>query len=321
MPKCRQLSKLPKAKSIKSVNVCEFSSVGMYLPFIPVPPQFSRTTPGSLAFLLGWGHTGRHQRPRFVDTSHPATKLPKSAYKTFPNFRNEEIAIRAVPKALLTEAEIPWPDPPYHYGPPLSWSEQSERLRKAKEVNGVDGKVEQMKIDSVDMSMACVVGKKGVHKNATVRAKTTRRLKTAVSLVISRGAYTYVNRKGDNPNDIRLAFEDSANTDPYQWISPGALRALFLPTDVDSRFLTASDWTYVFTPTLSIYRMPYPELVGILRSAFAFMLKKIKRIEAQWIGADTSVLSSVKSPPARKVYSFFVPRAVVIDCRCRRITD
>jgi hypothetical protein len=280
----------------------------MHLPFIPVPPQFSRTTPGSPSFILGWDQTSRYQRPRFVDTSHPATRLRRSAYYTlFPNFKTEEIAIRAVPKALLTKADFPWPDPPYHYAPAVSWSEQSERLQKAKEVDGVDGKVEQMKIDSVDMSMACVVGKKAVHKNATIRGKTTRRLKTAVSLVVSRGAYAYIKGKGDNPNALQLGFKDSASTDPYQWISPGAFPTLLLPAGLDSRFLTSSDWTYIFTPTLSIYRMPYPELVGILRNAFGSMLNRIKRTEAQWIDADASLLPSVESTPARKVYSFPVP--------------
>ena len=42
------------------------------------------------------------------------------------------------------------------------------------------------------------------------------------------------------------------------------------------------DWTYIITPTLSIYRMPYLELVLLLRTALRNLFDKGTIMERQW---------------------------------------
>ena len=43
------------------------------------------------------------------------------------------------------------------------------------------------------------------------------------------------------------------------------------------------EWTYVFIPTMSIYRMPYPEMVSLLRKALENIYTRAKVVEAKWV--------------------------------------
>lgn len=49
-----------------------------------------------------------------------------------------------------------------------------------------------------------------------------------------------------------------------------------------------TDWIYTFQPTLPIYRMPYPELVTLLRNAFGLLNLRTRAMEAKWV-ADATV--------------------------------
>ncbi|KIM82750.1 hypothetical protein PILCRDRAFT_820047 [Piloderma croceum F 1598] len=239
MHKCHELSRLPKAKSIKSI-------------------KFRRTTPGCVQELLGCRSP---EKTRLVDESHPAAKLRPR----YPRFSNAHITIRAFPKAVLGIPEVIWPDPPFNYLVDLKWSERLEALRKTAEEGEVADKNADLPIDKVNMSLTFVVGKKAVHKNAVVRKRIVRRIKTVISLIVTRGAD--VERIGDTCAVLKettgLILNNDANINPHQWIAPG--------------------WTYSIIPTLSIYRMPYPELVSILRDGLGAIHTKIGMLEARWI--------------------------------------
>jgi hypothetical protein len=156
-----------------------------------------------------------------MDQSHPGVVLPRAAYTTiFPRCSNANITIRAFPKALLKRPISLWPDPPYKYAPHVKWSEQLKRLRR----ENVEGEVwnvnadAKRKVDAVDMSMSFVLGKKAVHKSAPIRTRTTRRLKAAISLLVTRGVD--VRKTGKR---TRLVLNDDGNINRHQWFSPGSL--------------------------------------------------------------------------------------------------
>lgn len=89
--------------------------------------------------------------------------------------------MRATPKAALHMPEAKWPDPPYSPAPPRGPG--SPR---------------------VNMSLLKVVGKK-VHKDAVVRKKLANKMRLAVSLVVTRGAYAGVDKDGESI----LAFDEA----------------------------------------------------------------------------------------------------------------
>jgi hypothetical protein len=233
MRKCLELSKLSKARSVKSINVGTFYQLVYTFRSTQFFLQFRRTTPGSRNALLGWAPTNKRKAATPVDATHPAAGLPRRAYQSvFPHFANSHITVRVFPKALLTEPDTQWPDPPYHYAANVKWSEQLERL-KVKKVRDINA--EQMKSNSVDMSMACVVGKKSTHKSAVIRRHIVRKLKTAVSLIVCRGAYV---RQDDKQEDPPLFFAEETSVGPHEWISPGALlhHSHCLLRSIDSSF-------------------------------------------------------------------------------------
>ncbi|KZP16986.1 hypothetical protein FIBSPDRAFT_793610 [Athelia psychrophila] len=256
MQKCRELSKLPKARIAKSLN-------------------FHRTKPGTINGLLGYPLAfDPNKTSVLVDASHPAAKLPRSAYgKTFPRFQHPSINIRAFPKALIMTPATPWPDPPFPPAVTRKWSEQLEGLLAIpSEATGTvgysDTEVRNVQVESLDMAMVCIVGIKATHKSAVIRKKMITRLKTAVSLLATRGAQV----RGASS---RLTFEQDKHS-PEQWVSP--------------------DWLYTFQPTLSIYRMPYPELITLLRNALRMINTKTRALEAKWVAEATGQAYRSENP-------------------------
>ncbi|KAF7985994.1 hypothetical protein HWV62_41310 [Athelia sp. TMB] len=211
--------------------------------------NFHRTKPGTVSALLG-GHTPFDPRnpPVRLDPTHPAAR----ARTPFPRFASPALQVRAFPKALLTAPAAPWPDPPFAPARVRPWGAQLKRLLGEGEGEG------EVRGVSLDMAMVCIVGIRATHKSAVVRKKIAARLKTAVGLVATRGAQRgaaqgLVFREGERP--------------PEEWVSP--------------------DWIYTFLPTLAVYRMPYPELVTLLRAALDGINAKKRVLEAKWVADAT----------------------------------
>jgi hypothetical protein len=178
---------------------------------------------------MGW-HAHKHKTTQLVDESHPAAKLlPKTA--AFPRFSNAHIKIHAFPKAVLRMPDVTWPNPPYDYLVDLKWSERLEASQKTVEEGEVGdvntdlpGLKIDKKIDFVNMSLGFTIGKKTVHKSAVVRSKIVRKLKTAISLIVTRGAdVDHISDVFVGLNESRLILNNDANIDPHQWILPGTL--------------------------------------------------------------------------------------------------
>ncbi|KAF7972132.1 hypothetical protein HWV62_18860 [Athelia sp. TMB] len=210
--------------------------------------NFHRTKPGTVSALLG-GHTPFDPRnpPARLDPTHPAAR----ARTPFPRFASPALQVRAFPKALLAAPAAPWPDPPFAPARVVPWGAQLKRLL------GEEGEGEVRGV-SLDMAMVCIVGIRATHKSAVVRKKIAARLKTAVALVAARGA-----RRGAAQG---LVFREGERA-PEEWVSP--------------------DWIYTFLPTLAVYRMPYPELVTLLRAALDGINAKKRVLEAKWVADAT----------------------------------
>ncbi|GLB39717.1 hypothetical protein LshimejAT787_0702270 [Lyophyllum shimeji] len=244
MLRCPELSKLSKLSKVAP----RAKSV-----------NFRRQTPGSVVQVL---------RPfkflsNVLDPTHPAASTPKNR---FPVFETDALTIRAFPLALLTPPDRAWT-------PPLSrpidtWKERVERFLSANvaarapdEEEGLS--FEPMKLhcskkDRVPMSFVNVTSKKRTSNKRHIRHKIASRLKIAINLIVSRGADAVEDR-----GKRRLVMnEREAETMTDKWVSPG--------------------WTYIFVPTLEIYRMPYHDLIPMLRKALRQIWDQSQRLEMSW---------------------------------------
>jgi hypothetical protein len=46
--------------------------------------------------------------------------------------------------------------------------------------------------------------------------------------------------------------------------------------------LALEDWMYIFYPSAEVYRLPYVELVRLLRPALSVLWKKAQKMEEMW---------------------------------------
>ncbi|EMD36927.1 hypothetical protein CERSUDRAFT_65676 [Gelatoporia subvermispora B] len=203
------------------------------LSSLPRSVNFKRTTPGSLSPYLGAPPT-----TRILDPSHPAASIPRNKVLTsFPHLRTDGFLLRAVPKALLYAPESPYPDPPY--GPPA---------KDARKVN---------------VSLLKIVAKRGVHKSAVIRSRVSIKFKTALSMIVTRGAHAEEDRKGRT----RIVFrQEEAGKD--RW--------------------TLENWTYLAHMNLELYRMPYTKLIPDLRRSLEMIRARAEKLEAQWRSLHSS---------------------------------
>jgi hypothetical protein len=116
-----------------------------------------------------------------------------------------------------------------------------------------------------------------------VRVKIKRRLREAVKLIVTRGAAVEESHKGS-----KLVFrEEDIGAD--KWIIPGVLLSAFF------RFYSVlgavwkcvfahdefyADWTYAAMPTTDMLRMPFAELLGMMRQALGHLHQRIPEVES-----------------------------------------
>ncbi len=147
-------------------------------------------TPGSVGHLLNF--TVPLSKSTFIDATHPAARFSrKEISQRLPQVRTDAFALRAIPQAILSLPELRYPDPPFKYAP------------------------EDQKPGRVNVSLSKIIGKKAVHKSACVRLKIGSRIKTALSLIITRGADAEVDKKGR----LSLVFRDDDIGD--RWVLSG----------------------------------------------------------------------------------------------------
>ncbi|KAH9829591.1 uncharacterized protein C8Q71DRAFT_863166 [Rhodofomes roseus] len=182
--------------------------------------QFKGTTPGTV-FPARWGN-----RNAVLDPTHPALRTPHSQMTvTF-----SALTLRIVPKGLLYHPSIPVGPAPYN----------------PKQDPG-----------QVDVSVRVVMGA-NKFPSAVMRAKVASKIKNAMSLVVTRGAYVEENAEGKPKIEFR---EKDASRD---WIRNG--------------------YTYVFHPPPELYRMPYQTLIPIVRKLLGTARYRGQKLEDLWAG-------------------------------------
>ncbi|KAH7929007.1 hypothetical protein BV22DRAFT_1003669 [Leucogyrophana mollusca] len=198
-----------------------------------------------------------------IDPLHPATRL---SHSSFPSFSCPAFALRAVPKGALLRPEVERPSPM-----------KLGRTTSNKEHSGGRAR-------SVSLSLLFVISKKSTSKRAVVRHRLSTRMKSAVALVVTRGA-----------NAVFLDSKDG--TIPIGSV-PHRLSLVSSETHLTPSGLpwVLSDWTYVLTPTLIAYRMPLPELVLHVRAALDSINTQAHRLEAGWGRARKQMQPSDESP-------------------------
>jgi hypothetical protein len=136
-----------------------------------------------------------------LDPNHPAAGLPlRVRTEMAPLWRNPHIELRAFPKAWISQPESRFSDPPFSYS---AYPET---------------RTEGMRV--LNMSFAFVAFKSRLYLSAFVRSAVKRKLKAAISLIVTRGAYVkHVGLKSGGRNKTVLFNDSEAGAD--RWIKAG----------------------------------------------------------------------------------------------------
>ncbi|KAL0946006.1 hypothetical protein HGRIS_012282 [Hohenbuehelia grisea] len=232
MHRCHELKRLPKAGKVASV-------------------VFRNQSPGSPAQLFNPKvQPCTTPSETLLQPMHPATKMRKGA---FPWFNDPALRAQAFPFAVLDRPTEPPKEPiARQLLQPATWDERIWWFMDENKdaCSGLRSRPKRM-----PMSLFISVPKRTSSKKACLRGKIRQRVRTAISLVVARGADGVRDKKGR----MRLVMDEK---NVRELVKPG--------------------WTYLIHPALSVYRMPYPELVHILRKGLLSMYTGATRIESRW---------------------------------------
>ncbi|CDO68610.1 hypothetical protein BN946_scf184996.g41 [Trametes cinnabarina] len=159
--------------------------------------------------------------------------------------------MRTFPKALLDKPSPMHPDPPYSLN---------------------DGPV---KGHSVNMSLLdCAPKSVG---GRVLRQEILRKFKTAISLIVVRGADVVTEEDGTprlifNEVEAGDAISEEYAEDDKRWI--------------------LSDWTYIIRPELPLYTMPYVSFIPCLREALQRSYVTGRRLEQEWAQTKAATIKS-----------------------------
>ena len=242
-------------------------------------------------------------------------------WRIFPVFH-----LRVVPRALLEVPTVPWPDPPFTPAHVRSRRRAAERWLadpRATETGRGGGRTQ------VDMSLVNV-GVKEVGGRVT-RVNVSRKLKTAISLVVTRGADVEVREDGRSEivfRDEELGGENWILSGACSFLSPSCVSCspwspsppfssyvfqfLRLPshrplwethTPLFSHITYApADWTYIIRPQLELAHLPYTAIIPAVRTALAETVAAGRALEHKWFSATAltdrlRALQDVQPPP------------------------
>ncbi|KAJ7856535.1 hypothetical protein B0H13DRAFT_1564003, partial [Mycena leptocephala] len=213
---------------------------------------FRRQTPGSIG-----NPNQQPPKPNIrLDPNHPIDLIPGKRKPFLWAPPTSAFSLGALPMGLLQKPEI---NSGYRRNLGVSYDSWGGRLARGAPTGTVSSMIlNEPHHTRLSMSMQ-------THSNRNFRThqrvQIVRRFKTAVGLIATRGA-AVTEVKGR----LRLVF-DEANL-AQSWILQG--------------------WTYYLRPSLEMYRMPYPELVNILRPALRYLWTRGTEMEAQWTAASLS---------------------------------
>ncbi|KAF8639216.1 hypothetical protein AX17_001701 [Amanita inopinata Kibby_2008] len=238
----------------------ELSKLGKPLCWTSI--KFIRRAPGSVDLLLS-----PFPSKRVVYPTHPAVATNLSR-REFPHFYNEAFRIKAYPLALLERTD--WEaantgENEQAFAARTGRAEDTQCLCLPSALDPVPDKRQ------VEMHLSIATSIKNTSKLAVVRTAINRRVKHSIELIITRGAHVNTTkvkqRSKDGWKEVEkkvIAFDDrEAREMGPKWVLNG--------------------WMYIFHPTLLLYRMPYHDLVPLLREAFRRIYGRGIYLEQQWV--------------------------------------
>ncbi|KAG6819903.1 hypothetical protein H0H93_007540 [Arthromyces matolae] len=182
----------------------------------------------------------------------------------WPNVQNDVLGVRAIPFAILRKPEQIWPVPFNTTIDP--WKERVARMI-SKNGNLDSGEeplevapiiLDNIKENAIPMSFINATSKKRTSSKKHIRVKIATRLKCAINLIVTRGCSVQ-----EVDGKLQLVMNDKeAEEMSGKWASLG--------------------WTYVFFPTLHIYRMPYNEMIPLLRNSLRKLYDLSQAMEKEW---------------------------------------
>jgi hypothetical protein len=204
---------------------------------------------------------------QLFDPKYPGAHLPFQQRRSLtPRWTSPHLTLFATPKAFLSKPDVRYPEPfkPRPYPAPPIKPEQ----RRA------------------DMSMQVVAIRSRIILHQALRGTIKRRLREAVKLIVTRGAAVEESPKG--PKVVFRAGDVGAE----KWIAPGMLLSLSLWHAASKRFaivqsllftrdvaFSHADWTYIAMPTSELFRMPFAELLSLMRQALEYLHQSIPEAE------------------------------------------
>ncbi|KAJ7628362.1 hypothetical protein FB45DRAFT_794218 [Roridomyces roridus] len=196
-----------------------------------------------------------HNRESRLDPTHPVEYAPGKQQPILTATGTTAFTLRAIPMGLLTKPIAPIrPLEPFD-----TWDARVARGAPSGTVAAMALHDPRPNRLSMSLQFSTVSGFY-THQ----RVQVLRRFKTAVSHIVIRNAD--VQQLGGQK---RLVFREEG-AKPEEWILQG--------------------WTYHVRPTLELYRMPYPDLVGILRPMLRDIWTRGMKLEEQWTAASFSKL-------------------------------
>lgn len=110
--------------------------------------------------------------------------------------------------------------------------------------------------NQLPMSLIVPMSPHNLHKSGAIRKVVRSRLKEALKLVVVRGAHGSDNSEA---NSVTLS---ESNATPEKWVM--------------------KDWTYVFKPTLALYKSPMPTIIDEIRIGLQSVKSMGEKLEASW---------------------------------------
>ncbi|VDB83743.1 unnamed protein product [Peniophora sp. CBMAI 1063] len=200
------------------------------------------TTPGSVYPLLY--RDRRTPLKHMLDPTHTAAPLSISErHKLSPIWHSRYFDLQALPKAWLIKDEYPVS--------PRGWDYTPYPETRAKDMKGLD--------------MSVVFSRRNdyIGEDKFVWSTVKRKLRTALQLIITRGARVQ-NLSTEGAAQAPLLVFDPLDANADRWVQP--------------------DWTYVFLPKKALYRTTVNHSVGPVREALVYILEQAKlREKERWI--------------------------------------
>ncbi|CAA7266251.1 unnamed protein product [Cyclocybe aegerita] len=130
----------------------------------------------------------------------------------------------------------------------------------------------------VPMSYLTATSKARMGAKRYTRCQITRRMKVASNLIVTRGAYfgePALKNEGPAKEDVKTLGVG---------IKPKRVVMRFDQEEAKSmgRKWIMQGWSYVWFPTMEVYRMPYSELIPRLRQKLTFLNKRANELEKSW---------------------------------------